>query len=126
MLKVALDECIDTSMIGNEDVFILITEVLCGVDLLINFVTVPSDMKEPNLGKTMKLYLKSKFILDFTTTVISNVLFLFPGKEVKLWFYRLKIWRIYHIVYVRFVMRAIIEYLAASIPKIGKLIYEII
>lgn len=113
-------------MIGDGRVFLLITEVLWGVDFLINFVTVPSDMKEPNLCKTVELYLKSYFIMDFTTTVISNVLFPFAGKGAMLWFYRLKIWRILHIVYVRFVMRAIIEYLAASIPKVGKLIYEII
>lgn len=79
-------------------------------------------MKNPTLGNVVRAYLKSWFVIDLIATVISNLLFLFPGRGPKLWRIRLKTSRIFHLDYIRFTYKGIIEYMSARIPKIGKVI----
>lgn len=80
-------------------------------------------MKNPTLGNVVRAYLKSWFVIDLIATVISNLLFLFPGTGPKLWRIRLKTSRIFHLDYIRFTYKGIIEYMSARIPKIGKVIH---
>ena len=79
-------------------------------------------MKNPTLGNVVWAYLKGWFVIDLIATVISNMLFLFPGKGPKLWRIRLKTSRIFHLDYIRFTYKGIIEYMSSRIPKIGKVI----
>ena len=106
---VSLDEAIEIPLSTFNKVLMLVTEILFAIHFIINFFTVPSNMKEPDLTKTAKEYLKGYFILDFITTIISNVLFLIPGYGPKLWRIRLKTSRIFHIRYIRFAVAGIVE-----------------
>ena len=119
---VALDEAIEIEYSSSFKVFMIITETLFGIDFIVNFITVPNHMKDPELNRTVKEYLKSYFILDFITTILSNVLFLFPGYGPLLWRIRLKTARIFHITYVRFAVQGVINFFASRIPSVGKLI----
>ena len=119
---VSLDEAIPIEFNTGDWTVLVITEILFAIDFFINFFTVPNSMRNPTLGNVVRAYLKSWFVIDLIATVISNMLFLFPGTGPKLWRIRLKTSRIFHLNYIRFTYKGIIEYMSARIPKIGKVI----
>ena len=82
--------------------FTLIVECLFVLDFIFNFLTVQRDMKSPfTLRKSAKAYLTSYFILDFTSTIIGNILFLVPTHSAELWRIRLKLVRIFRVTYMQ-------------------------
>ena len=123
---VSLDEAIEIPWSSGQWVYLAVVEVLFAIDFIINFLTVTETMKQPTLGKTICGYLKGYFFLDLIATVISNILFLVPGYSPRLWRLRLKTTRIFHLGYIRFTYKGIIEYMAARVPNIGKLIQYMI
>ena len=120
---VSLDEAIPIPFNTGDWIVLVITETLFAIDFCINFLTVPKSMKNPTLGNVVCAYLKGWFAIDLIATVISNMLFLFPGSGPKLWRIRLKTSRIFHLDYIRLTYKGIIEYMSARIPKIGKVIH---
>ena len=107
--KVSLDEAIKIEWSTGNWIFLWTTEVLFAFDFIINFLTVPETMKNPTLGRTVCVYLKGYFVIDLIATVISNILFLVPGYRPELWRLRLKCSRIFHLNYIRFTYKGIIE-----------------
>ena len=78
--------------------------------MILNYFTVPNNMKKPTLKLTAVNYLKTYFALDTLTTTISNLLWLVPGDHARLWFLRLKLFRILRQGYIRFAYRGVIFY----------------
>ena len=117
---VSLDEAIEYEWSTGMWVSLWITEALFAIDFFICFVTPSETMKNPDLKKTVIEYLKGFFLFDLVTTIISNMLFLFPGYGPRLWRMRLKLFRIFHFGYVRFSYKGIIDLLFSRIPQVGK------
>ena len=86
-----------------------ILEVLMAFDFMFCFLKVPADMEDPSLKKTVKRYLKRKFLVDFIATFIAGILFLIPTQVTLKWTYRLKLVRFARINEVRHSYRNIIK-----------------
>ena len=79
-------------------------------------------MKAPTFKKTAMNYIKSYFVIDLVSTIVSNFLFLLPGYGAGLWAYRLKLFRIARVSYIRYAYTGIVSRATEHFPKIGKLL----
>ena len=125
--KVSLDECVEIETSTFMWFFTLIVECLFVLDFILNFLTVQRDMRSPfTLRKSVGAYLTSYFLLDFTATIIGNILFLVPTHSAELWRIRLKLVRIFRVTYMQIAYKGAIVKLTANIPKLQKTIQFIL
>ena len=69
-------------------------------------------------------YVKSMLIVDLTATVLSDILILASVHHsmVNIWGFRLKLFRIIRLGYVRDAYKGLIQIASSRIPRVGKLI----
>jgi hypothetical protein len=69
-------------------------------------------------------YVKSMLIIDLTATVLSDILILAsqPHSMVSIWGFRLKLFRIFRLGYIRDAYKGLISIASSRIPRVGKLI----
>ncbi len=77
--QLSLDTCIILNYHNFTFSVLVLAEVCFLVDFILNFVTIPTQMKSPAFRYTASHYLKRMFLVDFPATILGNILILACG-----------------------------------------------
>ena len=126
-LYIALDDCKGLFVLNRTQVIlVIVTEILCALDMTINFLTIRNGLQQVTLANTAMAYIKGHFFFDFLAVVVSNAVLLISVESFLFWGTRLKLIRILRREYMLSSYRNIVALLSAKQPKIGKVLGFII